>query len=253
MTKVIKTSLPTKNWPSKVPVRIVVPDTIENQSERVPVLYLLHGLFGSCDNWIEMTDLLALMNRRRYIIVTPEAYDSWYVNSASDERHRYEDFFVTDLIPWVDEQFSGGRKRAVAGLSMGGFGALKFALKWPRLFEFAWSSSGAILAPKIDACSDGFDELKESVCRAFGPLGSETRSANDVFELIKNADVRHVPEIILDCGTSDEFMHANREFETALGRARIDHSYQEPKGGHDWDYWGNRLVGLLAISDDHFN
>jgi S-formylglutathione hydrolase FrmB len=253
MTQVIKTSLPTENWTSSVPVRIVVPDMIDNKAVRTPVLYLLHGLFGNCDNWIELTHLLELMNGRRFIVVTAEGYDSWYVNSVSDERRRYEDFFIDDLMPWIDREFSGAEVMAIAGLSMGGYGAVKFGIKRPDRFKFVWSSSGAFVAPRLDEDSASFSVLQDSVSRAFGPRGTPTRLANDVFKLVNDAQAKEVPEIHLDCGQKDEFLAVNRQFETTLSKARIRHSYSEPEGGHDWDYWNRRLAELLTAADGYFH
>src|SRR4051812_40437628 len=130
----------------KVKYRVVLPASYGSTAHRYPVLFLLHGVFGGFENWETLTDVTRYAGAAEIIIVTPDAANSWYVNSATNPSLRYEDFVVQDLIPDVDETFRtlrSSHRRAIAGLSMGGYGALKLAINYPGTFDFAGSISGA--------------------------------------------------------------------------------------------------------------
>jgi S-formylglutathione hydrolase FrmB len=125
-------------------------DYATNTQRRYPVLYLLHGLTGDENDWWTRTRLAEYAARYHLIIVTPGVGDSWYANSASDPRARYEDVIIKDLIPFIDAHYRTVPTRdgrAIAGLSMGGLGAVKFALRYPQMFAFAGSFSGAFGVP----------------------------------------------------------------------------------------------------------
>src|ERR1044072_363643 len=116
------------------------------KSDRYPVLYLLHGLGGHYDNWTTRTKLAAYAAQYSMIIVTPEGNNSWYTDSATVPTEKYETYIVDELIPDVQRRYRTIETRAgrsIAGLSMGGYGALKFGVKHPELFAFAGSLRGA--------------------------------------------------------------------------------------------------------------
>ena len=118
---------------------------------RFPVLYLLHGLYGDYKNWDTRTHLESAARSLPVLIVTPDADDSWYTNSATNPADKFEDYIAKDLISEIDRKFRTipqKRSRAIAGLSMGGYGAVKLALKYPDLFAFAGSLSGAFNAER---------------------------------------------------------------------------------------------------------
>jgi putative tributyrin esterase len=250
MAKLISIDLPTANWPSSVPVRAIVPDGVGKRRDGSgAVLFLLHGLFGSCDNWIEHTSLVDLLDGREYTVVAPEAWDSWYIDSASDRNESYEQFFFNDLVRWADEEFGPSPDRGIAGLSMGGFGAFVLGLKRPDLFRFAYSTSGAFVGPGLTRESNGFDELKDSAVKAFGLANSPQRREYDVFNLVRSLDAETTPEFIFDCGTEDSLLEINRSLSGVFAEKKIRFSFHEYAGGHDWDYWSARLTDILDAAD----
>ena len=118
---------------------------------RYPVLYLLHGLAGHYSNWLSKTRLSEYAARYSVIIITPEGNDGWYTDSATVAADKYETYIVQELIPNVESRYralKGREGRSIAGLSMGGYGALKFGLKYPDKFVFAASISGALDAAR---------------------------------------------------------------------------------------------------------
>ncbi len=211
---------------------------------RFPVLYLLHGLYGDYKNWDTRTHLEQIAAAYSWLIVTPDAGDSWYVNSATKPAEKFEDYIAKDLISEVDKKYrtiAEKRARAVAGLSMGGYGAVKLALKHPDLFAFAGSLSGAFnAAQNLD---DLRPDFRAKLLEVFGNSGSATRTDNDVFLLLKNSS--DLPYFYLACGTSDFFLETNRALAARLSTQKIPYEYHEAPGGHAWEYWDAQLAPLL--------
>ena len=231
---------------------VLIPENAQGNGKNTPVLFLLHGLFGDCDNWLDRTRLLELAKERRYIIVLPEGEDSWYVNS--DVNGSFESVYLSELIPTIDNDFRTNGVRGIAGNSMGGYAAIKFAVRRPDLFKLAVSCSGAFHAPRITNASEGWDELKPSVMKVFGAANSSTREANDIFRILSNRRAANqIPALFMDCGISDEFLDVNREMSDHLKHHGIGHTYEEFEGGHDWEYWDSRLETILTIADEYLN
>ena len=132
----------------EMPYRVILPPGYAARSqERFPVIYLLHGLTGHYNNWTDLTKLGDYSQRYRVIIVTPEGGDGWYTDSSANPTDKYESYIIQELIPEVERKYRTlptRDKRAIAGLSMGGYGALKFGLKYPEKFVLAGSFSGAL-------------------------------------------------------------------------------------------------------------
>ncbi|MBP9212044.1 MAG: esterase family protein, partial [Bacteroidetes bacterium] len=129
---------------------VILPEGYHKGEERFPVLYLLHGLGGSYTNWVEKTGLIRYAKDHRLIIVTPDGGDGWYSNSPLVPNARYEDHLMIDVIPSVEKKYRTIRTkfhRSIAGLSMGGYGAVKLALKYPGMFFFAAGISPSMQFP----------------------------------------------------------------------------------------------------------
>ena len=130
-----------------LPYNVILPPGYRAASTtRYPVLYLLHGWAGHYTDWITRTQVADYAAQHGLIVVMPEGNDSWYVDSGGVVTDKYETYILKELIPDVDKRFRTIQSRygrAVAGLSMGGYGAIKYGLKYPGTFEFAASISGA--------------------------------------------------------------------------------------------------------------
>ncbi len=234
-----------------MPYRIYLPDEYENCSQRYPVLYLLHGLFGSFENWSELGGLEKSIVDLDLIVVMPEGEDGWYSNGINDS-DRYEDYIVNDLIEHCDQAYRTKNEkafRAIAGNSMGGYGAVKFALKFPQLFELAYSSSGAFAVTKWseDQQPSQWDEYRDSVSKIFGMPNSRVRVENDLFELARDAEAAKLPKFYFDCGSDDKFLSANIALVDEFGKFEIPCELEIISGGHDWDYWSHQLTQIIKI------
>ena len=134
-----------------VGVRILLPAGYEQGTGRYPVLYLLHGAFGDDTDWTTVGDAEAITAGLPLIVVMPDGgkggwYTDW-LNRGAGGPPEWETFHVRELIPWIDDHYrtiAARDGRAIAGLSMGGFGALSYAGRHPDLFSWAGSFSGAV-------------------------------------------------------------------------------------------------------------
>ncbi|HUS10058.1 MAG TPA: alpha/beta hydrolase family protein [Pyrinomonadaceae bacterium] len=238
-----------------LPYNILLPVDYDKPAAKTkfyPVIYLLHGVAGHYTNWVEKTRLVDYATAYDFIIVTPEGNDGWYTDSATVPSEKYESYIVQELIPDVQKRFRASSERegrAVAGLSMGGYGAIKFGLKHPEKFAFAASLSGA-----FSAASWTEQEIKEpgvirdSVLQTFGPATSETRVANDVLKLVREAKPESLPYFYLDCGTEDFLFSDNRQFVTLLVEKKIQHEYRQLPGTHSWQYWDSQVQEVLRVA-----
>ena len=230
--------------------RVLLPRDYDASLRRYPVLYLLHGLTGDYRDWTTRTNLAEYTQPLSLIVVMPDGGNQWYTNAA-DGSARFEDYITTDLPADVVQKYrtvNSRYGRAIAGLSMGGYGALKLALKRPAQFAVAGSFSGA-----FGATIEGrYDRMIESVkaeplSRIFGPVGSETRTQNDVLALAAALKPAGSPYLYIDCGTSDSLIGENRDVVSALQKTGAAYEYHEIAGGHSWDYWDRRIREFLPV------
>ena len=238
-----------------VPYRIVLPArySTENSSERFPVVYLLHGLSGHYTNWTDKTRVAQLPDSANFIIVTPEGEDGWYTDSATKANEKYESYIIKELIPDIDKKFrtiADRDHRVIAGLSMGGFGSLKFGLKYPDMFILAGSFSGALGAATISEKTFP-GAIGKTIDATFGPDGSEVRKVNDPFAIVRNAtpeQTKNFPFLYLDCGTEDFLFQNNREFVSLLIEKKVPHEFRQLPGTHNWTYWDSQVEEFLRVA-----
>lgn len=234
---VVARSIKSEALGAPITYHVVLPPDYEKSRLRYPVLYLLHGLNGRSSNWLSRTNLAEYLRREPMIVVLPEGGNLWYVNSP---KGKMEDHLIKELIPEVDLAYRTiplRGARAIAGLSMGGYGALLLGFKHPQLFALAGSFSGAVAVPQSDSGS-----AKE----VFGDVGSALRKENDLLELIKTAKPP-LPFLYLDCGTEDRLVESNRRFMQALHAAKIPYEYHELPGAHTWPYWDSQVQQLIQV------
>lgn len=221
----------------------------------MPVLFLLHGLFGSHTNWRELTSLAEYVRGENFTVVCPEGADSWYTDNPLKKAHRFETYILDELIPDAEARLNAGGsrgRRAIAGLSMGGYGAFKFAFRRPEMFCFAGSMSGAFDIRSFLANEGGkWNELKPSIDEAFGGREDSDLDREDVYKLAAGA--ANLPRFYLDCGREDDFLSLNRRFSETLSSAGIAHEFKERDGGHDWDYWDGRIRTVLKLVRSSFS
>ena len=242
----------------EMPYRVLLPSNYDYSMLRFPVLYLLHGLHGSFENWSDLTQIVSYSARHQLIIVMPEGESGWYTDGCHDW-DKYESYFINEIVPTVETHLrtiKGRSGRAVAGLSMGGYGAIKFALKFPKMFAFAGSVSGAFEVTQWDERSIEWGEYGPFVQRIFGAAGNSIRSDNDLHKLVAalhETEVGDLPYMYFDCGIDDGFLAANERLSEIFSTKRIDHEFQALEGGHDWEYWNERGLVILELAVKHLS
>lgn len=237
--------------------RVLLPAGYDSSLRRYPVLYLLHGAGGGENDWLTRTNLAQYAARYQLIVIMPGVGDSWYANSVSDTAARYEDAIIRDLIPHIDAQYrtlANWHGRAIAGLSMGGAGAMKFALRYPHLFVFAASFSGAFDATRTNAVSRR-DERSQNLVRIFGATDSEVRRHNDVFLGVSSLrEGIRTPYLYVATGANDPLasvLPSNPRFADALRERKLEYEYHELPGSHDWQFWDTQINSALERMSDY--
>ena len=230
---------------------VITPDNYSLQGERYPVLYLLHGWSGHFASWLgDAPQLRQHADTYNMLIVCPDGgYDSWYLDSPVDSMVRYDTHISSEVVGFVDYYYHTRRERsgrAIAGLSMGGHGALSLAIKHPEIFGAAGSMAGGLdLRP-----------FKNNNWDLKGVLGDpesnwDNWESMSVVNLVRYITSNNI-SIIIDCGVDDFFIEANRTMHNRLIEAKIPHEYTERPGEHNGDYWGKAIDNQLVFFDHFF-
>jgi putative tributyrin esterase len=249
---IIEDSLFSKSVNSYMRFNVILPANYYSNEERYTTLYLLHGYSGNQDDWVTRTGLIEYMKNYNIIIVTPDGKNSWYTNSPDMKNRNYEDYIMKELIPAVENKYrtlSTRHGRAIAGLSMGGYGAIKLALKYPGTFYYAASFSGAIQIPgkieeiaKTSTSKNSPSALKE----AFGETRSSHWDKNDPFVLVDSLkNPLNIPYLYFSVGKDDRLLDANRALTDKLRIKGCLYEYHESPGIHNWIFWDKEINELL--------
>ncbi len=223
--------------------------------KKFPVLYFLHGMGGdqsflvSSGGWQVIEDLWEQKQLGQFVIITPQAENSFYINSK-DGQVKYDDFFIRDFIPQMEKKFrlTGTRStRAIAGVSMGGYGALRFAFKYPQMFVAVSAHMPALLEslPRGTA-NAGFTSF---LGPAFGsPTDEAFWKANSPFVFARKANLGSV-KIYFDCGDRDDFDFdaGTRQMDKLLTDRHVAHTAHIYPGQHDWQFVAKHLRESLAF------
>jgi S-formylglutathione hydrolase FrmB len=226
--------------PSEEQIGIATGSTTPEAAGDFPVLYLLHGLSDDSSAWLRYTSIERYAAPLGLAVVMPQVQRSFYADEVHGERFFT---FLSDELPEVVRRFfrvSGEREDTfVAGLSMGGYGALKWALHRPGRFAAAASLSGAL---DLEAVSH--DEWRKPLMqRVFdGRVGPR----DDLFALLGDADVESLPSLYVGCGTEDHLYEHNVRFVDAATAAGVDVHVDFRAGEHEWGVWDATIGDVLA-------
>jgi S-formylglutathione hydrolase FrmB len=260
---------------------------------RYPVAFYLHGAWGNEMDWLRVgrlagtLDSLVAAGVPEMIVVMPDGDDGFYTtwnflgdwagcrrNRMPDEEPadsycvpwpHYDDYIARDLVAFVDRRYrtiADRRSRGIAGLSMGGYGAIALALAYPDVFSAAASHSG-VLAPargggRIEIPRGRFDldSLRASYqprlwalkAPAFGKdsIAWAARDPGVLAARLRSNRPELMPALYVDCGTEDFLLHQNRAFRDAFGGSAGQFLYAEYPGGHTWDYWRSHVAQSAA-------
>lgn len=278
----------------KAVVVYLPPSYARAQARRYPVAYYLHGIAGSEVNWTRSGHLDAVMDslvaagRLEMIVVMPDGDDGWYTTwnslvtldscrkSAPARENaatycvpwqHYDDYIARDVVQFADRKYrtlADRRHRAIAGLSMGGYGAMALALEYPGVFAAAASHSG-VLAPLYTgpepfhghpewaaderALEKVWGKMWPLVAPAFGRDTAAWWSRDPgrrLDRLVAKEGRASVPALFADCGADDPLVNENRAFKWKAEHDGVPLTYHEWPGKHDWPYWRSHVGESLS-------
>ena len=218
-----------------------------------PVLYLLHGLSDDHTQWQRRTSIERYAANLPLIVVMPDSGRGFYCDA--EQGMAWESAIIKDLLGYVERMFQARTDRngrVVAGLSMGGYGAVKFALKYPDLFCGAVSHSGATAFAHRPLTADANPDRADSAREMARIVGEHPEGGpNDLYALAQNV-VQNVapdkrPKLRIDCGTDDFLIEDNRAFHAHLDALGLAHTYLEFEGAHTWEYWDLHIQDALKF------
>ena len=258
-------SAPSKIMGHPVAYCVLLPPSYDTEKpRRYPILYLLHGLGDNEQMLIRsggfnlVEDLWERNQLGDLLIVTPDGGSSFYINSRDGHR-RYEDFFLREFLPQIEKRYriqAGRTSRGIAGISMGGYGALHLAFRHPELFGSLGAHSAALLEkiPTI-TLSDSRQLARSRILGdVFGsPLDPVFWKQNDPLTIARTANLAGL-RIYFDCGSEDDFgFDAGAvALDKMLSSRHIPHEFHLYPGGHNWVYVADHLPALLQFHSHLF-
>ena len=246
-----------------------MPEDYDTSQRSYPVIYLLHGSSDNETAWIQFGEAGRILDKSikngdspPAIVIMPDAKLTWYSNDAK-KKDAWRDMFVNEFIPTIEMNYRIRAKkefRAIAGLSMGGFGALSIALNYPDMFSICVPMSAALYTNEdvINMNGDSYSDRFEEIC-GIGLQGNNriSNSWNEVnpFDLLEKLPVEKANSIkyYLDCGDEDRLLKGNMFIHLKMNELNIQHEFRVRNGKHEWAYWRSGLVDALKFIGDNFH
>jgi S-formylglutathione hydrolase FrmB len=251
---------------TEVKYSIYLPFDYESSNRYYPVTYLLHGFGDDYMGWLQFgeahmiaDECIAKRQIPPMIIVMPDGGTSFYINNF-DNSLRYEDFFIEEFMPHIEKKYrirAEKRYRGIAGLSMGGFGTLNFALKYPEKFAACAAFSAALFSE--ESMMENNEQSWNHILKyLYGPYRegekrlTEHYRNNNPFDITSKKGTQEYQNlrIYIDCGDDDFLTNDNALFHIHLNKLGIKHEFRMRNGIHNWPYWRSALpVGLEFIGE----
>ena len=232
--KVEVIQVPSAKMEKKIPATVILPDAyFERESEKFPVLYLLHGAGGNHGSWNQSTQCAQLVDKYEFIILCPDGGStSWYYDSPIDPAYQYETHVAEECVQYMDQNYrtrANRGARAISGMSMGGHGAMYLAIRHPDTFGTSICLMGGV---DIRPFPNNW-EIKKRL----GEIGThrknwEEHTVINQARKLKDEQIK----IVLDCGRGDFFLQVNRALHMQLLQDGISHIYEEHEGVHNWQF-----------------
>ncbi len=237
-----------KSLKMRTQVNVILPDT--KVARPFKTLWLLHGLTDDHTAWMRNTNIERYANQYGLAVVMPAVQRSWYTDTAYDVNYFT---FVTKELPEICRTYFNGMSdrredNIIAGLSMGGYGAVKSALRCPEQYGHCIALSGA-----LDVTRKGRPLYTEEWRSIFDlDMKDEAQlkgSEHDVYALAEknHANGTPFPKLYLWCGTEDTLLQNNRDFHALLSELNIEHCYEESEGDHSWKWWDKHIQSGLKF------
>jgi S-formylglutathione hydrolase FrmB len=260
-------SVPSTILHRAVPYCVLLPPSYDaDKARRYPALYFLHGLGENeqvlldSGGWDLIQDMWDQKTIGEFVIAAPAGDRTFFINSR-DGKARYQDFLMREFLPHIESRYriqAGRRSRGIAGVSMGGYSALRLALLFPQTFGSVSANSPALIArlPHIEAATPGESNmLARMLGSAFGvPFDGAFYERNSPFAIVRNGPRPAGLKIYFDCGTEDSygFNVGAQAFHELLVSRHIPHQFHLYPGGHDWTYFAQHVPASLEFQSDAF-
>ncbi len=265
---IMKIDVYAKTMNRTVTLEVIAPVETLKPGEEMACLYLLHGVQGSFINWSTAVHAFRLLGannlkRKKKLAIVMVSGDNSFYHNAADRSADYERF-VAEELPMLTRTMlplSAAREDTyIAGLSMGGYGALRIGLLYPQVFGFAGGLSSALLTQDMEnqIHEDVFFRRREFLETVFGSsLEGIGRSEHDVMELshrlLAKVDAQcsaggkalQMPKLYLACGEQDGLLPLSRQLHEDWQKHGIEHRYEEHEGNHEWAFWEWGLGQIL--------
>lgn len=250
-----------------VPVHVILPvdkllspDMPAQESRPYKTLYLLHGIYGNYMDWVSGTNIQRWAEEKDLAVVMPSGDNMFYVDQKEGHNY-YGEFIGQELVEVTRKMFPLSHKREdtfIAGLSMGGYGAIRNGLKYHETFGYIAGLSSAIVVDGIDKRTNDTETLIERRDFAesiFGDLSKVEMSDKNPEWLVKKLSVEQaeLPKIYLACGTEDELLGDSRKMRDYMRAAGMDVTYEEGPGAHEWAFWNRyikKVLDWLPLDED---
>lgn len=244
---------------------LLPPSYDTDKARRYPVLYFLHGIgeneqaLLNSGGWDLIQDLWDQKQLGEFLIVAPAGGRTFFINSR-DGKVRYQDFLLREFLPAIESRYRiqpGRRSRGVAGISMGGYGALHLALVSPQTFGAVSANSPALIAklPNINPTPGETSILARMLGSAFGvPFDRAFWDRNNPFTIVRDGPRPVGLKMYFDCGTEDSygFNMGAQAFHDLLVSRHIPHEFHLYPGAHDWTYFAQHFPASLEFQSDAF-
>ena len=260
-------SVPSKILRRAVPYCVLLPPSYDaDKARRYPVLYFLHGIgeneqaLLNSGGWDLIQDLWDQKQMGEFVIAAPAGGRTFFMNSR-DGKVRYQDFLMREFLPYIEGHYrirAGRHARGIAGISMGGYGALRLGLLFPQTFAAVSANSPALIAklPNIEMAAPGDSNILARVLgSAFGnPFDRAFWERDNPFTIVRNGPRPVGLKIYFDCGTEDSygFNVGAQAFHELLVSRHIPHEFHLYPCAHDWSYFAQHFPASLEFQSDAF-
>ncbi|MCC5913730.1 MAG: esterase family protein [Balneolaceae bacterium] len=249
-----------------------LPESYDRSDRDYPVLYLMHGMTGDYTDWVVKGEVMRIAGEAvlngdspEVIIVMPDGlYDAFYINNY-DGSFKWEDFFHEEFMPEIEDRYrimANRNSRLIAGLSMGGYGAMYHAVKYKEKFSAVYAMSAAFL--EVEPLQEGEERgewSRDFNLKTWGPENEEgypenykEHSIQEIFKAMSDDEITNrqapLPAIFIDCGDDDFLLEENMNLVAILNSRGVPFEFRVRDGGHTWEYWRTALEKTMVFVGD---
>lgn len=236
-------------------MNVILPDDQDktlDKDGKYPVIFLLHGYTDDYTKWMRMTSIERYATEKGIAIVMPDGGKSFYTDMAHGDP--YFTYITEEVVDHVRQWFpitTDPEYTFIAGLSMGGYGAMKIGLTYPNRFKGIGCFSGALAMAQTanikypEDAEDWLKRLETDLPLVFEDVNELVDGPHDVFWLAQTKARDSLPNIYISCGTDDFIYSSSVAFCELLSGLNIDYHYNEEPADHSWGFWDREIVRYI--------